>query len=189
MPVSGSGGRGLRLAVAASACLATGGGVAAAAIWAYRSDQKSTPVLGPTLTPLYPRRTPPVPEALAPVAPALPQALTRPALERPAIIRESYAAELELLKNAQTAYLRRELVGALAALAEHARRFPTGRLAEEREALRLWSLLGLGRTVEAQGAARAFAARFRRSALLPSVLEALGSVESRNGVPPAPRWR
>ena len=54
-----------------------------------------------------------------------------------------------------------------------------GRLAQEREALRVGSLLGLGRTDEAQCAARAFAARFRRSALLPLVLESFDPVEAR----------
>ena len=103
---------------------------------------------------------------------------TRRVVERSTVIRESYAAELGLLEHAQAAYARRELVDALAALAEHARRFPMGRLTEEREALRVRSLLGLGRTVEAQRAARAFAARFRRSALLPRVLEALDSAQS-----------
>jgi len=179
-PVSSAGGRGLRLAVAASACLVAGGGFAAAAIWAYRSGPKSAPVTGPLLTPPPAPPASPVPEASSPVAPSTAPLPTHPALQRPAVIKESYAAELELLKHAQAAYGRGELVGALAALAEHARRFPLGRLTEEREALRVRSLQDLGRTVEAERAARAFASRFRRSALLPRVLEALGSAESRS---------
>ena len=48
-----------------------------------------------------------------------------------------FTAELELLQRAQAAYTRRDFSGALALVAEHARRFPNGRLAEEREALRV----------------------------------------------------
>jgi hypothetical protein len=53
--------------------------------------------------------------------------------------------------------------------AQHARRFKTGRLVEEREALRVKALAGLGRTEEARRAAAAFRARFPRSVLLPAV--------------------
>ena len=52
---------------------------------------------------------------------------------------------------------------------EHARLFKDGRLAEEREALRVKALAGLGRSEEARRAAAAFRARFPRSVLLPAV--------------------
>jgi hypothetical protein len=86
---------------------------------------------------------------------------------------ESVAAELELLKRAQAEYAHRDFPGALTLIAEHARRFPRARLAEEREALRICSLAGAGRTVEAQRAGAAFADRFPRSVLLPRLEEAL----------------
>jgi hypothetical protein len=65
------------------------------------------------------------------------------------------------------AYAGRDFSAALALVAEHARRFSHGRLAEEREALRVQSLAGAGRTDEAARAVSAFAERFPRSVLLP----------------------
>lgn len=77
--------------------------------------------------------------------------------------------ELRLLREARAAVARRDFEAALVPIAEHARRFRNGRLAEEREALRVKALSGLGRTEEARHAADAFEARFPRSVLLPSV--------------------
>jgi len=59
-----------------------------------------------------------------------------------------------------------DFAGALAAVGEHAHRYPSGSLVEEREALRVRSLAGLGQSAEAQRAASAFHARFPRSVLL-----------------------
>jgi hypothetical protein len=64
---------------------------------------------------------------------------------------------------------RQDFAAALPLIAEHAREFKNGRLAEEREALRVRALSGLGRTEEAQHAADAFGSRFPRSVLLPAV--------------------
>ncbi len=75
----------------------------------------------------------------------------------------SYAAELELMRNAHTAYAARDYTNALVLIGEHARRFPNGLLSEEREALRVRCLLGAGRKNQARLAARAFAAHFPRS--------------------------
>jgi hypothetical protein len=92
---------------------------------------------------------------------------------RPARGADPDTAELELLQRAQTAYTRRDFPGALALVAEHTRRFPKGHLAEERDALRVRLLVGMGRAGEAKSAAADFAARFPRSVLLPRVREAL----------------
>ena len=54
--------------------------------------------------------------------------------------QESYAAELNLLQRAQSEYASHDFADALVLVTEHARRFPDGRLAEEREALRVRSL-------------------------------------------------
>ena len=78
-------------------------------------------------------------------------------------------AEVALLQHAHLAYARRDFRGALALVAEHARRFPNGPLAEECEALRVESLLAAGRDVEAKRAGASFAARFPRSVLLPGI--------------------
>ena len=67
---------------------------------------------------------------------------------------------------AQRAYAARDFAATLRWVAEHRRRFPTGRLAEEREALRVKALAGAGRDTEANQAASAFEARYPRSPLL-----------------------
>jgi hypothetical protein len=74
-----------------------------------------------------------------------------------------------LLGQARAAVLREDFAAALPPLAEHARRFRNGRLAEEREALRVKALAGLGRDHEAARAAAAFEARFPRSPLISAV--------------------
>ena len=76
------------------------------------------------------------------------------------------AVELQLLIRAHDAYEQRNFAGALKLVAEHARRFPAGHLAEQREALRVRSLLRAGRAEEARHAAAAFAAQFPHSVLL-----------------------
>lgn len=81
--------------------------------------------------------------------------------------REPYAAELALLHRAQAAQAARRFVDALELVDEHGRRFPAGRLVEEREALRVRALAGAGRADEARRAAAAFAQRFPRSVFLP----------------------
>ena len=67
------------------------------------------------------------------------------------------------------AVARQDFGAALAPIAEHVRRFAHGHLAEEREALRVKALSGLGRSEEARRAANAFESRFPRSVLLPSL--------------------
>lgn len=84
---------------------------------------------------------------------------------------DPFAAELDLLSRAQAAYTRHDFSRALALVGEHTRRFPSGHLAEEREALRARSLVGSGRDEEGQRAAASFARRFPRSVLLPRVGE------------------
>ena len=58
---------------------------------------------------------------------------------------------------------------ALAALEVHAREFPDGRLAEERDALRIHALASSGRREEAATRARAFRATYPSSIFLPVV--------------------
>jgi hypothetical protein len=101
--------------------------------------------------------TPPAQRALPP---------TPPGPVRTAAKGDLFTAELELLQRTHGAYTRRDFSAALALIAEHARRFPKGRLAEQREALRVRSLIGAGRADEARRAAAAFAVQFPRSVLL-----------------------
>jgi hypothetical protein len=78
---------------------------------------------------------------------------------------EEYAQELRLLQPAREAIAHDDFVAALAATAAHERRFPRGRLAEEREALRIVALAGAQRGSEARVAAAAFHRRFPDSLL------------------------
>lgn len=96
-----------------------------------------------------------------------PPLVTPPKLARSAQTGELGTVELELLARAQAAYTRRDFNRAIAIVSELTRRFPNGHLAEEREALRVRSLLAAGRTDEGRRAAAAFAIRFPRSVLLP----------------------
>ena len=85
---------------------------------------------------------------------------------------ETYALELALLDRARAALAGGDFSTALVPINEHRRRFPNGRLVEEREALRVKALRGLGREDEARRAAADFRARFPRSVLLPKMTEA-----------------
>jgi hypothetical protein len=78
-------------------------------------------------------------------------------------------SELRLLGRARAAVARADFAAALSSIVEHARRFSNGHLAEEREALRVGALIGLGRDEEARRAATAFRARFPHSVLVAAV--------------------
>jgi len=82
---------------------------------------------------------------------------------------DAVRAELRLLRQARVAVAREDFAAALPPIAEHARRFKDGRLTEEREALRVRALVGLGRSDEARRAAESFRTRFPHSVLLPAV--------------------
>jgi len=96
-------------------------------------------------------------------------AATPPHPTRPGAKTDPFTAELDLLQRAHGAYTRRDFSAALALIGDHARRFPNGHLAEQREALRVRSLASSGHAEEAHRAAAAFAVRFPRSVLLPRV--------------------
>jgi hypothetical protein len=115
---------------------------------------------------LPPRAAPQV----APTVPSPASAIATARLSTPRLSRDDAAREeLHLLRRARAAVARGDFAAALAPIAEHTRRFKDGRLAEEREALRVKALAGLGRTDEARRAAAAFEARFPHSVLLPAV--------------------
>ncbi len=173
-------GRGLRMAVAACVALALGAAGAVAALngrlpWARESTSSVPPAAPRAAVPARDatRELQPVPE-LAPEPIAIPKP-QRPA--RSANAQESYAAELALLQRAHAAYAARDFTGTLMLAAEHAHRFPNGRLSEEREGLRVESLAGSGRRDETRRAVAAFARRFPRSVLLPRLREMANRAE------------
>jgi hypothetical protein len=169
-PARFSGGRVAALAVAASLLLAVSTAGAVAIIRALDSEPRSTvPPTSPGAALPQPAISFPQPSE----APANPLVRTRPKrVLRAPTARESYRAELHLLQQAHTAYAGHDYGDALVVVAEHARRFPNGHLAEDREALRVKALMGAGRTEEANAAARSFGRRFPRSVLLPRLVPA-----------------
>jgi hypothetical protein len=153
---------------AAVAVIAGGTLIASAAVLTYRLGSSNTVTLS-TAAVQTTLPVPPATSASLTVAPESNLAAPPSRSARLADVRESYAAELQLLNRSQAAYAKGKLAGALVLLAEHARRFPRGRLAEEREALRVRSLAGLKRTIDARNAAASFATRFPHSVMLPRV--------------------
>jgi hypothetical protein len=89
------------------------------------------------------------------------------------------AAEQGLLDMARTALAKGEPGAALAPLERHARRFPKGKLSEEREALRVRILALLGRDDEAKTRAEAFQSHFPGSLFAPVIHNALDAISKR----------
>jgi TolA-binding protein len=111
-------------------------------------------------------RPEPAPAIAAP-EPA-PDDSTSPAAPEGDLMRES-----ALLARAQSAVARGASEHAIAALREHAARFPEGQLREEREALWVSALVRAGDLAAAEQRARQFRERFPGSPLQPTVDAAL----------------
>ncbi|MBI4701709.1 MAG: sigma-70 family RNA polymerase sigma factor [Deltaproteobacteria bacterium] len=145
-----------------------------------RSGRVPTSGPRPRARRLPPAWPPPPPTALPQMPTAAPVAAPAPAPEPPASAsgrtnsspggRESeLRAERTLLEMARTAQARGDGEGALRALEAHQLAFPRGQLAEERDALVVFALVGAGRTEEGRQAARRFRERHPRSLMGPSV--------------------
>ncbi len=115
----------------------------------------------------------------APVAPsprALPVETPVPSARSTSSSRqESGPEEIQLLSRARQADARHDYAEVLSVLSEHERKFPAGRLSEEREVLRVKALVGLGRTDQARRTAARFRRQFPKSVLLHKVDEMLAS--------------
>ena len=105
---------------------------------------------------------------------AAPMAGKRAAIES-AAKEDTAVEELQLLKRAQLSAARGDHAAVLAITTEHELRYPDGHLCEEREALRLRALTGLGRGHEAREAAGRFRRAFPRSVLLSKLNDMLVS--------------
>jgi hypothetical protein len=157
-------------AAAAAACVTTA--AVAAVTYGVSAHFARTEELPVQVLPAPAVTTPKTTTAPATVAGPLDDApSSRPRVIPPARLSPADAvrAELTLLRPARAAVARENYAAALPAIAEHTRRFKNGRLAEEREALRVKALVGLGRADEARRAAAAFRAHFPHSVLLPAV--------------------
>lgn len=150
----------IRWATAAALILLAGAAGGAAA---YELGARRQPTIAPAPPVLAVR-----PEVRPIDRPAALPTLPRPAA--PSVSRADLAREeLHLVERARAAVARGDFAAAMIPLAEHARRFRDGRLAEEREALRVTALAELGRNAEARRAIAAFERRFPRSPLLAAV--------------------
>jgi type IV secretory pathway VirB10-like protein len=183
---------GVPLAVAALAVGAAGGYLAGL------SRARGEPAPEPTVVARAPEPSPapPAPEVEpeAPVAPIPPPApepprapVRRPApVERPpppapapAPSRDvAFAEERALIELARTSLARGEHQRALASLQAHARTFPQGQLAEEREVLWINALIALRQPAVARQKASEFRQRFPKSMLLPAVDAAVESLDA-----------
>lgn len=113
----------------------------------------------PVVAPLPAPPEPPAPtesptRAVAPPVPA-PEPAEAPSARRAVLsekpkVKETLAAELDLLHDAQSKWRNRDANGALALLAEHRKRYPRSELRLEREALRVLCLCAAGRPAEAK---------------------------------------
>ena len=119
------------------------------------------------------------PTAEGPSAPVVPAAASDSDLvtaASPAVQRvDRGAPELTLLDAARKATRSGDFAAALSVLREHEQRFPRGHLIEEREALKVKALFGLGRDDEAKQAAEVFRRHFPQSVFLPSVNRMMGA--------------
>jgi len=122
------------------------------------------PVPVPVVVPI-PVRAPAPPPAAAPPP-------RRPVSPRPAA--SNLATESALVERARTALGRGDATAALAAVDEHARRFPQGTMTEERDAVRIQALALAGRRDEARLRARDFRARFPHSLSGPVIDQVVG---------------
>jgi hypothetical protein len=160
-------------AAAAAVVLGLGAGAYAARAWIDAPSSRTTaPAPQPTARPaaIEPRAvavvsaTEEVDTAVTP--PVAPHVKRASAKTRAVAVPTN--AELQLLRDARQDVTRGDFTRALAVIAEHARRFRNGSLVEEREALRVKSLAGLGRHEDARRAAAQFHARFPHSVFLPT---------------------
>ncbi len=87
----------------------------------------------------------------------------------------SLARERALISRARTALAKRQGDAALAALSAHAREFPKGRLAEERESLRVQALVLRGDDKAAAEEAKKFEKKYPNSLLKGAVEQSLSS--------------
>jgi len=101
------------------------------------------------------RQFPPVPAPAVSAMPAVPARAARPVpAEAPSVSGDALAGEAKLLNEAH-AVMASDPDRALAIAGEHAKRYPRGQLAAERELIRVQALVKLGRTAEAEARARA----------------------------------
>jgi hypothetical protein len=148
---------------------------ASAHAWLSPGSTSRSPVV--IETPSQERQPAPTRSTDTPLPTEMPRASPSAALESaPPSAASDLNAERALLDQAQRAFSRGDAAAALTSLNAHSRRFPRGRLEEEREALAVKALIGVGRNDEAKARGARFRARFAESIMLPSVDDALRTI-------------
>jgi hypothetical protein len=155
------------LAAAAGIALMASVALAVQVYRGYESPKPNPPVV---------LRVPAVVERLPASAPSPSQAPIGRAPTRTDVVEE-----LRFLDRARQADARGDYAAALTLASEHERLFPRGRLAEDREVLRIRALVGLGRSGDARSTSAKFRRQFPRSVLLPKIDALL------DGLPPTSR--
>lgn len=154
------------------------GGVAATVTLVHRhAAARAAHASPPRIAPAPAAATPPLPPPSLSAAAEPPPMATAAAATTPSAAHDPHhaarhadlAAERALLADARAAMQASDAARALAILDEHARRFPRGQLAEERDALRVAALWRGGDHDAARRRAGDFARRHPDSLFLPSV--------------------
>ncbi|MFO0642061.1 MAG: hypothetical protein U0183_22745 [Polyangiaceae bacterium] len=144
------------------------------------AEVTSSPLTSSPSSPSSPSEPPPTVVASVDVSPPPPEPVeTKPPAKpsQPPNVRPgpsatgegSLGAETRLVRDATSALQRGDGAAALAALDEHARKYPQGVLSEERDAQRVLALCALGRVAEAKSGAARFVVRHPSSALVSKV--------------------
>jgi hypothetical protein len=155
-PLPGLAGGGAALAGALVFALAAllGGGLYVARTQRGPEAEPSTEVTSPAVTTTTLVVTPPPASTPTEIVDLDSPRPTRPA---PSVATDSLAEELALIRSAQSALGSGNPTGALSILDQHAKRFPRGKLGQEREVTRVRALCRGGRLGEAQNLYRALA--------------------------------
>jgi hypothetical protein len=164
------------LATASYVALRSPSSKPAAAVVTSRAPEIAVFVPPPVVSRGAERDEPPAVVSPAPT-PAKPSR-ARPSLShapRPARVAADLEGEARLLEQADADLRRGDATAALRRLAEHAARYPSGALREEREGVRVVALCRAGRAAEGRAAADRFLARSPRSTLAPRIRAACGS--------------
>jgi hypothetical protein len=135
------------------------------------------PTVAPPPEPVASPVPPPPPEPVKSAPPAAPVAVAPPRAAATAAPRASQlAAERVLLDQARAALVQGEPGRAIELLDQHATRFPSAILGEERDAMQVEGLVAAGRTAEARARADSFRAQRPNSLFLATVNSAIASI-------------
>jgi hypothetical protein len=177
-PVTHASVLGAKAMSAIAAAFVAGGVVGGVAVTALRPSTPAQIVYVDPPAPPLPSSTPPAPSATSAVVVATPtpSPTAEPHAAPSSIVTDGLTAERDLIEAARTRLTNGDAPGALAQLQDHARRYPHGQLAEEREALAVEALVQTGRYDAARARASQLRARWPNSVFLPAVAATLESI-------------